>query len=66
MMEVKAVIRPNKLAALRVALLEMPEFPGMTVTKVEGCFDLAQNHFFKSHLFLRFLSVCVHYIPNLN
>ena len=36
-MEVKAVIRPNKLAALRVALLEMPEFPGMTVTKVEGC-----------------------------
>jgi nitrogen regulatory protein P-II 1 len=37
MMEVKAVIRPNKLATLRVALLEMPEFPGMTVTKVEGC-----------------------------
>ena len=37
MMEVKAVIRPNKLAALRVALLEMPEFPGMTVAKVEGC-----------------------------
>jgi nitrogen regulatory protein P-II 1 len=36
-MEVKAVIRPNKLATLRVALLEMPEFPGMTVTKVEGC-----------------------------
>jgi nitrogen regulatory protein P-II 1 len=37
MMEVKAVVRPNKLSALRVALLEMPEFPGMTVTKVEGC-----------------------------
>lgn len=37
MMEVKAVIRPNKLPALRSALLEMPEFPGMTVSKVEGC-----------------------------
>jgi nitrogen regulatory protein P-II 1 len=37
MMEVKAVIRPNKLAALRTALIETPEFPGMTVTKVEGC-----------------------------
>ena len=37
MMEVKAVIRPNKLAALRNALLETPGFPGMTVTKVEGC-----------------------------
>jgi len=37
MMEVKAVIRPNKLAALRTALLETPDFPGMTVTKVEGC-----------------------------
>jgi nitrogen regulatory protein P-II 1 len=37
MMEVKAVIRPNKLSALRSALIEMPEFPGMTVSKVEGC-----------------------------
>lgn len=36
-MEVKAVIRPNKLAALRTALLETPGFPGMTVAKVEGC-----------------------------
>jgi len=36
-MEVKAIIRPNKLAALRTVLLETPEFPGMTVTKVEGC-----------------------------
>ena len=34
MIEVKAVIRPNKLAALRTALLETPGFPGMTVTKV--------------------------------
>jgi nitrogen regulatory protein P-II 1 len=37
MMEVKAVIRPNKLPALRNALMETPGFPGMTVTKVEGC-----------------------------
>lgn len=37
MMEVKAVIRPNKLAALRTALLDTPGFPGMTVSKVEGC-----------------------------
>lgn len=37
MIEVKAVIRPNKLPALRTALLDIPEFPGMTVTKVEGC-----------------------------
>lgn len=37
MMEVKAVIRPNKLSALRSTLLEIPDFPGMTVSKVEGC-----------------------------
>ncbi|WP_197713063.1 P-II family nitrogen regulator [Polynucleobacter necessarius] len=37
MMEVKAVIRPNKLPALRTVLIETPGFPGMTVSKVEGC-----------------------------
>ena len=37
MKEIKAVIRPNKLAALRDALVALPGFPGMTVTKVEGC-----------------------------
>jgi nitrogen regulatory protein P-II 1 len=36
MKEIKAVIRPNKLAALRDALRDVPGFPGMTVTKVEG------------------------------
>lgn len=36
-MEVKAVIRPNKLPLLRAALMETPGFPGMTVGKVEGC-----------------------------
>lgn len=37
MKEIKAVIRPNKLPALRDALVALPEFPGMTVTKGEGC-----------------------------
>lgn len=37
MMEVKAIIRPNKLPLLRAALMETPGFPGMTVAKVEGC-----------------------------
>lgn len=36
MKEIKAVIRPNKLPALRDALRDLPGFPGMTVTKVEG------------------------------
>ena len=37
MKEIKAVIRPNKLASLRDALVALPGFPGMTVCKVEGC-----------------------------
>lgn len=37
MKEIKAVIRPNKLAALRDALVALPGFPGMTVTRGEGC-----------------------------
>jgi nitrogen regulatory protein P-II 1 len=37
MKEIKAVIRPNKLAMLRDALVLLPGFPGMTVSKVEGC-----------------------------
>ncbi len=37
MKEIKAVIRPNKLAALRDALVGLPGFPGMTVSRVEGC-----------------------------
>lgn len=36
MKEIKAIIRPNKLAALREALRELPGFPGMTVSKAEG------------------------------
>ncbi|MBL8427502.1 MAG: P-II family nitrogen regulator [Dechloromonas sp.] len=37
MKEIKAIIRPNKLPSLRDALVTLPGFPGMTVTKVEGC-----------------------------
>lgn len=37
MKEIKAIIRPNKLPALREALRDIPEFPGMTVSKAEGC-----------------------------
>ena len=37
MKEIKAIIRPNKLSALRDALVALPDFPGMTVSKVEGC-----------------------------
>ena len=37
MKEIKAIIRPNKLSQLREALRELPGFPGMTVSRVEGC-----------------------------
>ena len=37
MKEIKAIIRPNKLGALRDALVALPGFPGMTVNKVDGC-----------------------------
>lgn len=37
MKEIKAVIRPNKLATLRAKLMELPDFPGMTVLRAEGC-----------------------------
>jgi len=34
--EIRAVVRPNKLAKLRDALREIPNFPGVTVFKAEG------------------------------
>jgi nitrogen regulatory protein P-II 1 len=37
MFEIKAVIRPTRLEQLRVALRQLPEFPGMSVARVEGC-----------------------------
>ncbi len=43
MKEIKAVIRPNKLPALRDALYAIPGFPGMTVSKAEGCSGNARH-----------------------
>ena len=37
MKEIKAIVHPNKLPALRDALREIKGFPGMTVSKAEGC-----------------------------
>ncbi len=36
MKETRAIIHPNNLPLLRAALRDMPGFPGMTVSKVEG------------------------------
>lgn len=37
MKEIKAVIQPVKLQKLRNALVALPGFPGMTVSRAEGC-----------------------------
>jgi nitrogen regulatory protein P-II 1 len=37
MKEIKAVIQPAKLQQIRDALDALPGFPGMTVSKTEGC-----------------------------
>jgi nitrogen regulatory protein P-II 1 len=37
MKEIKAIIQPVKLHAVREALVALPEFPGMSVSHVEGC-----------------------------
>ena len=37
MKEIKAIVRPNKLPVLREALRGIAGFPGMTVSKAEGC-----------------------------
>ncbi|MFA6180450.1 MAG: P-II family nitrogen regulator [Candidatus Methylopumilus sp.] len=37
MKEIKAVIQPGRLAKVRSALRNIKGFPGMTVSKVEGC-----------------------------
>ncbi len=42
MKEIKAIIRPNKLPALREALRDLAGFPGMTVSKVEGLSALSR------------------------
>jgi nitrogen regulatory protein P-II 1 len=35
--EIKAVVQPGKLARVREAMRQVPGFPGMTVSAVEGC-----------------------------
>ncbi len=37
MKEIKAIIQPHRLAKIRSALRNIKGFPGMTVSKVEGC-----------------------------
>lgn len=37
MKEIKAVIQPQRLSKIRSALRNIKAFPGMTVSKVEGC-----------------------------
>jgi nitrogen regulatory protein P-II 1 len=36
MKEIRAVFRPDRLHALREALREIPDFPGLTVIEVKG------------------------------
>ena len=37
MKEVKAIIRPSRLHKIRDAFRELPGFPGMNVSHIEGC-----------------------------
>lgn len=37
MKEIKAIIQPARLAKIRSALRNIKGFPGMTVSKVDGC-----------------------------
>jgi nitrogen regulatory protein P-II 1 len=37
MKEIKAIVPPQRLPKIRSALRNIKGFPGMTVTKVEGC-----------------------------
>jgi nitrogen regulatory protein P-II 1 len=37
MKEIKAVVQPSKLPKIRSAFRHVKDFPGMTITKVEGC-----------------------------
>ncbi len=36
MMEIRAIVRPNRLSQLRDALHDIPNFPGLTLMKAEG------------------------------
>ena len=37
MKEIKAVVQPSRLPKIRSAFRHVKDFPGMTITKVEGC-----------------------------
>lgn len=37
MKEIKAIIQPGRLHRIRDAFRELADFPGMTVSKVQGC-----------------------------
>ncbi len=37
MKEIKAIVQPHRLAKIRSALRNVKNFPGMTVSKVDGC-----------------------------
>lgn len=37
MKEIKAIIQPKRLDRIRDAFRNLPGFPGMTITKVQGC-----------------------------
>jgi nitrogen regulatory protein P-II 1 len=37
MKEIKAIIQPGKLQKIRDAFDALPDFPGMSVSKTEGC-----------------------------
>jgi nitrogen regulatory protein P-II 1 len=37
MKEIKAIVQPGKLHKIRDALDALPDFPGMSVSKMEGC-----------------------------
>jgi nitrogen regulatory protein P-II 1 len=43
MKEIKAVVQPSKLPKIRSAFRHVKDFPGMTITKVEGCSRSAQQ-----------------------
>ena len=43
MKEIKAVVQPSRLAKIRSALRNIKGFPGMTVSKVEGCGHIWSN-----------------------
>ena len=36
MKEIRAIIRPNRMHALRQALRQIPDFPGLTVVEAKG------------------------------